>query len=765
MEKELFDEPTQQSGYRSICRIGANPLVEVLLALRLSGGDDELVVVKRVRGGHREDLVLVKRLLGEARAALPLRHEHIVAVREVEVGGMSIVSEYEPADSLLAMPRRQVPVAVGVAIASQVAAALEHAHGHEHHSPIPHQALSPVSVLLTDDGSVKLDDFGAMRVVATHPGGGELARQVMRYVAPEACAQDAAEPTADLYALGAVLYELLTGETFSRRAQLRPSLRNGEVPTALDLLVAQLLSEVPEQRPPAGEALELLRRLPLASSEQLARWVSESSTQRKQRLALERRARELARARGSAPTRLPGGATDGTRPLGAATALAERRPPMLTPDPPILPVAMATRPAATAKVTPLGATPPNAPGAHAAIPIALAEGERATASGRARGTAPRAAQGADWSVRYPDMDAPPPRRRRTADDTLDPLDELIRESAALIEGDVDIDVVAAPDFERDAAPRRRTSADTGLKSAHSLSGPILAPPRRSWAPAAVAGFTAVALAGVALWSFSVKQESSALAVPSGSGDGAAASGATMTATRAAGSSSGERTDGDARAAGDHDDAHAGGAGDLTVAPPDELPARSSRKVSRDRLDEAPRSGAVSPTRDATRENVKGEDLSVETQAETQAGTQAEMRSTAEAQRDDLEAATAPPRRAPERETEPVGAPGAAPVAAEPPKRAPRVVGADEMKRKSGETPTLRISGLDGPVTPSSTRSIRVQICANAEGQVTSVTAKVPAEVLASLRSSISRWTYAPHLERGEAVPVCFVDSIKMQLER
>jgi serine/threonine protein kinase len=724
VDKELFDEPTQQSGYRSVCRIAANPLLEVLLAIRISEEDNELVVMKRVRGPYREDYAFIKRLLGAARAALPLAHRNVVGLREVVPDSMSIVGEYLPADSLHAMMRRGLPVAVGCTIATGVAAALMHAHSSASRPEIAHQAISPWSILVSDSGEVKLDDFGAMRVLATHAGAGELAQQVMRYAAPEAGSGarpgKPIAPAADLYALGAVLHEVLTGMPFSRQMLPRPSIKNAEVPPQLDLLVARLLSAQAERRPSAAEAHEQLLELPQASPQMMAQWVASFSTRRAQRRAVEQRAFELASARGvtaaSAAVALSAQLEDGAQLEGRAPAVASER------IAPIAPVAAST-------------------------PVGLAD--------------------------PPAIPAPPPADSASAipievvDDALlgrDAFDALVASAEQLIDD-------RTPYSSLFPLPRRRSHADTGLPSSHPLSGPNLLPHRRRWVPAAIATATMVMLGGAAVWLLAEEaaeragaQDGSAeILVPDGDGrgDGAAASSPEL-AHRVAPSRPEPRPAAAApvteppllhREADGRGDELAVGAA-VRAAPPVEAQPPRGRRSARHRGET---SGEASSKASSKASGEASNEPSIDGLASSGERTIAPTASPArslERREPALPALSPPATTTNERATPTV-------------RLEPRAVSASHMKKLSGEAPTLRISGLDSPAAPSSTRSIRVQICTSAAGKVTSVTAKVPPEVLASLRSSIARWTYAPYFddgERGVAAPVCFVDSIKMQLE-
>jgi class 3 adenylate cyclase len=200
-------------------------------------------------------------------------HPHVVQVHDSgeEDGNPFIISEYMPGgdvEALLAAEGGHLEVDRAVAIASDVTRALEHAHSRG----IVHRDLKPANVWLDDDGHARLGDFG----LATTEGrarvsGGTLVGTVA-YLPPEQALGEAAGPESDLYSLGALLHEMLTGrppfsgdDAVSIISQhlhadpIPPSRKNPEVPEALDRVVLSLLAKQGDQRPAgATEARELL---------------------------------------------------------------------------------------------------------------------------------------------------------------------------------------------------------------------------------------------------------------------------------------------------------------------------------------------------------------------------------------------------------------------------------------------------------------------------------------------------------------------------
>jgi hypothetical protein len=157
--------------------------------------------------------------------------------------------------------RGRVEPARAARLGAELAAALAHAHAHG----VVHRDVKPGNVWLTEDGRAALGDFGVASegpLAAGRPVGTAL------YVAPEVIRGDEAGPAADLYSLGATLYELLCGRppfagtdaagVFAQHldaAPVAPSATVPGVPPALDALVLALLAKEPEDRPPSAAAV------------------------------------------------------------------------------------------------------------------------------------------------------------------------------------------------------------------------------------------------------------------------------------------------------------------------------------------------------------------------------------------------------------------------------------------------------------------------------------------------------------------------------
>ncbi len=200
-------------------------------------------------------------------------HAHVVTVLDTgeDDGNPFIVSRYMPGgdvQGLLAAAGGHLEVGRAVEIASDVTRALEHAHARG----IVHRDLKPANVWIDDDGHARLGDFGLATTEArSRVSGGTLVGTVA-YLPPEQALGQASGPRSDLYSLGALLYEMLTGQPpfpgddavsiISQHLHadpVPPSRHNPDVPEALDRAVIALLAKRPEDRPAnAADARELV---------------------------------------------------------------------------------------------------------------------------------------------------------------------------------------------------------------------------------------------------------------------------------------------------------------------------------------------------------------------------------------------------------------------------------------------------------------------------------------------------------------------------
>jgi eukaryotic-like serine/threonine-protein kinase len=276
-------------------RISIGGMAEVYRAKPLDAPDfDRLLAVKRILPNLAEDDEFVRMFVDEAKIAIRLDHPNIAQIYELGKRGSShyIVMEYVAGHDVLRLQhtfrQRDGAMAPGQAayIVRCVAAALYHAHEHKNDAgepePVIHRDVSPANVLISFGGEVKLIDFGIAKV-ANRSSGTQVGvlKGKFSYMSPEQVTGQALDARADLFSLGIVFHELLTGqrlftsgndfETLERVRDARvepPSAFNDAVPWELDNVVMRLLSREREARYSSGRVLMEVLDGYLASSEE-----------------------------------------------------------------------------------------------------------------------------------------------------------------------------------------------------------------------------------------------------------------------------------------------------------------------------------------------------------------------------------------------------------------------------------------------------------------------------------------------------------------
>ncbi|MFJ6652695.1 Stk1 family PASTA domain-containing Ser/Thr kinase [Microbacterium sp. NPDC091313] len=246
--------------YRVRARIARGGMATVYVAtdMRL----ERRVALKVMHGHLSDDAVFQSRFIQEARAAARLADPHVVNVFDQgQDGDMAyLVMEYLPGITLRELLRehRRLTVPQTITIMDAVLSGLAAAH----RAGIVHRDVKPENVLLAEDGRIKIGDFGLARATTANTASGQMLLGTIAYLAPELVTRGTADARSDIYALGIMLYEMLTGEQPYKGEQPmqiafqhatdsvpRPSVKNPGVPEPLDELVLWATEKAPDDRP------------------------------------------------------------------------------------------------------------------------------------------------------------------------------------------------------------------------------------------------------------------------------------------------------------------------------------------------------------------------------------------------------------------------------------------------------------------------------------------------------------------------------------
>ncbi len=238
---------------------------------------DRDVALKVMSSRYASDEEFVERFKREAQSAAALSHPNIVSIfdrGESEDGTYYIAMEYLPGGTLKdrIVKRGALPARTAAAVALQMAEALRAAHERD----VIHRDIKPHNILITGLGDVKVTDFGIARAAAssTMTRTGHILGTA-HYISPEQAMGEPVGPASDLYSLGIVLYEMLTGELpFDADTPLgiamkhvnghlrQPKELNPTVPGGINAITIRLLAKNPEDRYASdSELIEDLERV------------------------------------------------------------------------------------------------------------------------------------------------------------------------------------------------------------------------------------------------------------------------------------------------------------------------------------------------------------------------------------------------------------------------------------------------------------------------------------------------------------------------
>jgi serine/threonine protein kinase len=246
-------------------------------------GFEKHVVLKRIAPGWADDHEFVEMFLNEARLAAALEHPHVVTVYDLgeDDDGPYLVMEYIHGVDLFTVLRTcaehasSIPLQHAITIGIAVAGGLHHAHSRG----IVHRDVSPRNVLVSYDGAVKIVDFGIAKAMSqrtqTRPS---VRKGKVGYMSPEQCRGEPLTAASDVYALGVVLHELVTGRRLFKgedefaimnaivnRDADPPSTLRADLPSVIDEVIVRALARRPADR--TASARELQDALEAAAAE------------------------------------------------------------------------------------------------------------------------------------------------------------------------------------------------------------------------------------------------------------------------------------------------------------------------------------------------------------------------------------------------------------------------------------------------------------------------------------------------------------------
>jgi serine/threonine protein kinase len=259
---KLFD-----GRYRIVRKLGSGGMADVYLA-----EDEELgrrVAIKILNDRHANDESFVERFRREAKNAASLSHPSIVSIydRGEAEGTYYIAMEYLDGRSLkeLVVARGPLPIADAIEFTRQVLGALRFAH----RKGVVHRDIKPHNVMADADGRLKVTDFGIARAGVSQMTEAGSIIGTAQYLSPEQARGAGVDQRSDLYSVGIVLYEMLTGTVpFTGESPVEiamrhlsdtprpPSLQRPEIPPDLDMVVLRALAKNPDDRFQTAEEMD-----------------------------------------------------------------------------------------------------------------------------------------------------------------------------------------------------------------------------------------------------------------------------------------------------------------------------------------------------------------------------------------------------------------------------------------------------------------------------------------------------------------------------
>jgi serine/threonine-protein kinase len=260
--------------YELLRKIASGGMGQVFLAREHGAGFERLVVLKLILPHLAEDEDFLTMFLEEAKLVLPLRHPNLITILDLaEIDGRQCLAmEYVQGDDIRRIEKqarivgKALPPGLILRIISDAAAGLDYAHkardAQGHPLRLVHRDVSPQNILVGFDGGVKVIDFGVAKAATSSQ---QTATGILKgkypYMSPEQASGQTVDARSDQFALGVVLWEMLTGKRlFKGESDLMtlrlvkdcqvppPSQLNPKLPPGLDEVVLKALAPTPDQR-------------------------------------------------------------------------------------------------------------------------------------------------------------------------------------------------------------------------------------------------------------------------------------------------------------------------------------------------------------------------------------------------------------------------------------------------------------------------------------------------------------------------------------